>query len=124
LLTYTYLISASLPIRSACSPVSSLTSRRAVCSGVSPASIAPFGKARIAGATLLWLLVDFLGGFLGRSMCGSIIARNQRPRILRSTTPPAETSRTMGLSANWLVWQTQALVTTGVQHPYTIIAHD
>jgi hypothetical protein len=43
-------------------------------------------------------------------------AMNQRPRILRNTTPPAENSRTIRVSDEPLVWQTTEGVTTTFKH--------
>src|SRR5271165_2871745 len=103
-------MSASLAMSAACTPVSSLTSRRAVCGGFSPLSIAPLGRAtRSVGDLRLGFVL--LADFFGRSMWGSMTARNRRPRIFRNTTPPAENSRTMGaFSGTGLVWQSAGKV--------------
>src|SRR5271157_6374283 len=90
-----YLMSASLATMSARTPVSSRTSRSAVSSGFSPGSMEPFGKAMSsasAGVRFTFLILMF---FLGRSKWGSMTARYQRPRIFRSTAPPAEVSRSI-----------------------------
>ncbi len=60
-------------------PVSSRTSRIAVSAGVSPGSMFPFGRAQVPS------------GF----PCGRIAATIGRPRTTRTTTPPAENSRSM-----------------------------
>src|SRR5215470_11892159 len=100
-----YLMSASLATMSARTPVSSRTSRRAVWSGFSPSSMEPLGRAMSSAS--VGVRLDFRSLMLrrGRSMCGSITARYQRPRILRRTTPPAENSRTMGIRKERVVSQ-------------------
>src|SRR5581483_961587 len=87
-------MSASLLMISARTPVSSHTSRSAVCRGFSPGSTVPFGNASTCGLLGCFAV---LGVTFGRSVCGSIVAMCQRPRIMRSTTPPAENSRTIAL---------------------------
>src|SRR5271157_1861875 len=110
-------MSASLAMIPARTPVSSLTSRRAVCSGFSPLSIAPFGRAIIAVGAFGRAFVGLVD-FFGRSMCGSMTARNQRPRIFRSTTPPAENSRTMvGLK-----WNRPSPALRGARRPDRLLA--
>ena len=58
-------------------PVSSSTSRSAVCSALSPGAISPFGSAQTPSAL----------------PCGRIAASIGRPRCRRTSTPPAENSR-------------------------------
>src|SRR5215210_4055623 len=60
----------------ASTPVSSRTSRRAVARASSPRSTIPFGSATTPGFP-----------------CGSMTASQSRPRMRRTTTPPAENSR-------------------------------
>src|SRR6185369_933531 len=85
-------MSVSFRTSSASSPVSSRISRFAVCSGISPGSTAPFGSANtvpagreLARRVTLSALIVF----------GSMIATCHFPCIRRSTTPPAEISRTV-----------------------------
>src|SRR6516225_8320418 len=106
-------MSASLATISARTPVSSRTSRSAVCSGFSPSSMAPLGSATSSASVGVRLDLRSLRLRRGRSMCGSITAKYQRPRILRKTTPPAENSRTIGIREERVVsQQVQSKATT------------
>src|SRR5207253_7222000 len=74
-------------------PVSSRTSRNAVCSGFSPRSTKPLGKAN----NTLWGfdVAARTASFCRSSFRGSITAVHQAFSKRRITIPPAEISRTM-----------------------------
>src|SRR5690349_6338545 len=87
-------MSASLVIGVATIPVSSRTSRKAALSAFSPGSTNPLGRQRTVldlGRTARGAVSGEPAGALGSSMA----AIHQTPSLLRTTTPPAEISRTI-----------------------------
>src|SRR6476646_11908025 len=83
----------SFAMGEAVTPVSSRTSRTAVCSACSPASTRPLGRASTVSSVLRFDVGDFAS-----SRRGSMTATQHFLRMKRMTTPPAEISRTMFLS--------------------------
>src|SRR5579864_3183381 len=103
-------MSASFTIGAEVIPVSSRTSRRAASRAFSPASTSPLGRQRtgfereLAVLRLADLAVrgvetldsESLFGLAGfESLGSSIAAIHQSPSLCRTTTPPADISRTI-----------------------------